>query len=327
MKFENFKIMATASATPARVVDNDELSTMMDTSDEWITQRTGIKQRQVAVDENTSSLATSVAQQLLDQSGLTANDIDLIVVATMSPDYLTPSVGAMVQGNIGADNSIAFDVDAACSGFVYGLKVARQMLMAETQKHAIVIGAETLSKLVDWHDRSTAVLFGDGAAGALVSSQPQTAGTFIAEDLLTLGKLGKHLTAGQVGVRSPFAAQGSTYSPFFKMNGHRVYGFAVKRVPESINHALTKAKLTAADVDCFVLHQANQRIIEKIAETLAVPMTKFPVNIAQYGNTSAASEPILFDELVKKQVIKRGDVVALSGFGGGLTVGTMIIRY
>lgn len=133
MKFEDFKIMATASATPARVVDNDELSTMMDTSDEWITQRTGIKQRHVAVDETTSSLATSVAQQLLDQSGLTANDIDLIVVATMSPDYLTPSVGAMVQGNIGADNAIAFDVDAACSGFVYGLKVARQMLMAETQ--------------------------------------------------------------------------------------------------------------------------------------------------------------------------------------------------
>lgn len=326
MKYEDFKIISSASAIPKRVVDNDELSMMMDTSDDWINQRTGIKQRHVAVTETTSSLATQAAEKLLAQSDMEAADIDLIIVATMSPDYLTPSVGAMVQGNIGADQAIAFDVDAACSGFVYALKVARQMMMADHEMHAIVIGAETLSKLIDWHDRSTAVLFGDGAAGVLLSNTANQ-GSFVSEDLTTLGKLGKYLTAGQVGVKSPFAADDTQYSPFFKMNGHRVYGFAVKNVPESINRALAKAGMTVNDIDHFVLHQANERIIEKIAETLNAPMTKFPVNINEYGNTSAASEPILLAELVDKQIIKRGDVVALSGFGGGLTVGTMIIKY
>ncbi|GAA2966930.1 beta-ketoacyl-ACP synthase III [Lentilactobacillus parakefiri] len=327
MTFEDFKIIQTASSVPRRVVDNDELSTMMTTSDEWITQRTGIKRRHVAVQETTSSLATEVAAKLLANSGLKPTDIDLIVVATMSPDYLTPSTSALVQGNLGADQAIAFDIDAACSGFVYGLKVVRQMLKADWPMHAILIGAETLSKLVDWHDRTTSVLFGDGAAGVLIANQPDHTGSFISEDLKTLGKLGKYLTAGQVGVKSPFAAAETTYSPFFKMNGHRVYGFAVKNVPESINRALKQANMTVEDVDCFVLHQANKRIIEKIADTLGAPMSKFPVNIHEYGNTSAASEPILLDELVANQTIKRGDVIALSGFGGGLTVGTMIIRY
>ncbi|AEB73919.1 beta-ketoacyl-ACP synthase III [Lentilactobacillus buchneri] len=327
MTFEDFKIIETASSVPQRVVDNDELSSMMDTSDAWITQRTGIKRRHVAVEETTSSLATAVATKLLAKSGLKPTEIDLIVVATMSPDYLTPSVSAMVQGNLGADQAIAFDIDAACSGFVYGLKVVRQMLKADRPMHAILIGAETLSKLLDWHDRSTAVLFGDGAAGVLMTNQSSESGSFISEDLKTLGKLGKHLTAGQVGVKSPFAAPETSYSPFFKMNGHRVYGFAVKNVPESINRALEKANLTIDDIDCFVLHQANERIIEKIADTLGASMNQFPVNINEYGNTSAASEPILLAELVAKQRIKRGDVIALSGFGGGLTVGTMIIKY
>ncbi|MCT2882318.1 ketoacyl-ACP synthase III [Lentilactobacillus buchneri] len=327
MTFEDFKIIETASSVPQRVVNNDELSSMMDTSDAWITQRTGIKRRHVAVEETTSSLATAVATKLLAKSGLKPTEIDLIVVATMSPDYLTPSVSAMVQGNLGADQAIAFDIDAACSGFVYGLKVVRQMLKADRPMHAILIGAETLSKLLDWHDRSTAVLFGDGAAGVLMTNQSSESGSFISEDLKTLGKLGKHLTAGQVGVKSPFAAPETSYSPFFKMNGHRVYGFAVKNVPESINRALEKANLTIDDIDCFVLHQANERIIEKIADTLGASMNQFPVNINEYGNTSAASEPILLAELVAKQRIKRGDVIALSGFGGGLTVGTMIIKY
>ncbi|MBW7988334.1 beta-ketoacyl-ACP synthase III [Lactobacillus helveticus] len=327
MKFEDFKIMATASSVPDHVVTNDELATMMDTSDKWITQRTGIKRRRIATEETTSSMCTDVATQLIAQSDLTAKDIDLIAVATMSPDYLTPSVSAMVQGNIGADHAIAFDIDAACSGFVYGLHLVKQMLIANQQKNAILIGGETLSKLLDWSDRSTAVLFGDGAGGVLIRNTAVDKGSFISEDLRTLGNLGQYLTAGQTGNPSPFATDQQPFSPFFKMDGRRVYSFAVKNVPESINDALKQANLTADDVDCFVLHQANRRIVERIADELAVSMAKFPINIDEYGNTAAASEPILLDQLVKQKIIKRGDVIALSGFGGGLTVGTMIMKY
>ncbi|GHP14710.1 3-oxoacyl-[acyl-carrier-protein] synthase 3 [Lentilactobacillus fungorum] len=326
MKFEGFKIVATASASPKRIVDNDELATMMDTSDEWITQRTGIKRRHIAVTETTSSLCLKVATQLLKQSGLAANDIDLIVVATMSPDYLTPSTSAMVQGALQADNAVAFDIDAACSGFVYGMHLVKQLLIANQKKNAILIGGETLSKLIDWQDRSTAVLFGDGAGGVLISNTPD-AGSFVSEQLRTLGNLGQYLTAGQTGAPSPFAADQTALSPFFKMNGRRVYQFAVNNVPKSINGALKQANLSAKEVDHFILHQANRRIVERIARELNVSMAKFPMNIDEYGNTAAASEPILLAELVKQKLIKRGDVIALSGFGGGLTVGTMILKY
>ncbi|EEI70661.1 beta-ketoacyl-ACP synthase III [Lentilactobacillus hilgardii] len=327
MKFENFKILATASQVPTRVVDNDELSTMMDTSDDWIVQRTGIRRRHVAVDETTSSLCTSVAKQLLEKTGLKPSEIDLIIVATMSPDYLTPSVSAMVQGNLGADHAVAMDIDAACSGFVYGLNMVKQLLIAETPKNAILIGGETLSKLIDWQDRSTAVLFGDGAGGVLLKNTPKSEGAFISENLKTLGKLGRYLTAGKTGAPTPFMTKKDEFSPFFQMNGRRVYRFAVNNVPESINQALSEASLTTDDIDHFVLHQANSRIVEKIAETLGVSMDKFPINIDEYGNTAAASEPILLDQLVTDGTIKRGDVVLLSGFGGGLTVGTMILKY
>ncbi len=327
MKFEDFKILATASQAPAKVVDNNQLSEMMTTSDEWITQRTGIRRRHIAVDETTSSLCTAVAQSLLMKGGLTADQIDLIVVATMSPDYLTPSVSAMVQGNLGAQNAIALDINAACSGFVYGLKVVRQLLGAEQKKHALLIGGETLSKLIDWQDRSTAVLFGDGAGGVLLSNESQQNGAYLAEDLKTLGQLGQYLTAGQTGAPTPFQQDQTPFSPFFKMNGRRVYQFAVKNVPVSINQALKRAGLTTADVDHFVLHQANRRIVEKIAAVLDTPLEKFPMNIDEYGNTAAASEPILLDQLVSDGVIKRGDVIVLAGFGGGLTVGTMILRF
>lgn len=327
MKFEGFKILATASQAPQKTVDNDELATMMDTSDDWIVQRTGIKRRHIAVDETTSSLCTAVAQQLLQKSGISSSEIDLIIVATMSPDYLTPSVSAMVQGALGAANAVAMDIDAACSGFVYGLNMAKQMLMADQSKKAILIGGETLSKLIDWHDRSTAVLFGDGAGGVLLSNTAKTEDAFISENLKTLGTFGHYLTAGQTGVPTPFMDQQKAFSPFFKMNGRRVYQFAVNNVPESINQALAAASMQADEIDHFVLHQANKRIVERIATALNVPMDKFPVNIDEYGNTAAASEPILLDQLVSDGTIKRGDVVLLSGFGGGLTVGTIILKF
>ncbi|WP_268912669.1 beta-ketoacyl-ACP synthase III [Lentilactobacillus sp. SPB1-3] len=326
MKYENISVLQSARKIPDRVVTNDDLAKMMTTSDEWITQRTGIKRRHVANTETTTSLCIDVSRELIAESDIDPVDIDYIVVATMSPDYLTPSVAATVQGEIGASNAVAFDLNAACSGFSYGLSVVQNLLVSDEPKKAILIGGEVLSKLIDWHDRSTAVLFGDGAAGMLLANS-SNAGAILGTDLNTLGDLGKYLTAGQTGEVTPFQTKQTEFNRFFTMNGRRVYNFAVKNVPVSIEAALKKADLSLADVDHFVLHQANIRIIERIAEKLEVDFDKFDTNISEYGNTAAASEPILFDELVKANKIKRGDIVVLSGFGGGLTIGTIVLRY
>ncbi|AQW21649.1 ketoacyl-ACP synthase III [Lentilactobacillus curieae] len=327
MKYENVSVLQSARKIPARVVTNDELSEMMDTSDEWITQRTGIKRRHVADGETTTSLSVDVSRELLANANVAPEEIDYIVVATMSPDFLTPSVAATVQGEIGATNAVSFDLNAACSGFSYGLSVVQKLLVSDEPKKAILIGGEVLSKLIDWHDRSTAVLFGDGAAGMLLTNSATETGAILGSDLRTLGELGKYLTAGQTGETTPFQTDQPEFSRFFAMNGRRVYNFAVKNVPISIEAALKQANLTLADVDHFVLHQANVRIVERIAEKLEVDFDKFDTNIDEYGNTAAASEPILFDELVQKGKINRGDVVVLSGFGGGLTIGTIILKY
>jgi len=329
MKYENISILQTASSIPKKIVTNDDLAKMMDTSDEWISKRTGIKQRHVVTEQSTSDLCVDVSQKLLRQANLPAKQIDLIIVATMSPDYLTPSVSAMVQGRIGADNAAAFDINSACSGFAYGLKIAKQMLTANKSKYALLIGGETLSKLVNWQDRSTAVLFGDGAAGVLLTNAYSNSAGILADDLQTKGRLGHYLTAGYLANKSPFYQAVSTDSAnkYFLMNGRQVYKFATENVPGSIRTALRKAGLQTSDVDYFVLHQANSRIVERIARDLGVSAAKFPINIQEYGNTAAASEPILLDELVKKKIIRRGNIIVLSGFGGGLTIGTIVLKF
>ncbi|BAQ56999.1 beta-ketoacyl-ACP synthase III [Lactobacillus acetotolerans] len=329
MKYENVSILQTASSIPKKVVTNDDLAKMMDTSDEWISKRTGIKQRHVVTEQSTSDLCVDVSQKLLRQANLPAKRIDLIIVATMSPDYLTPSVSAMVQGKIGADNAAAFDINSACSGFAYGLKIAKQMLTADKSKYALLIGGETLSKLVNWQDRSTAVLFGDGAAGVLLTNAYSNSAGILADDLQTKGRLGHYLTAGYLANKSPFyqAAPTDSANKYFLMNGRQVYKFATENVPGSIRTALRKADLQTSDVDYFVLHQANSRIVERIARDLGVSIAKFPINIQEYGNTAAASEPILLDELVKKKIIRRGNIIVLSGFGGGLTIGTVVLKF
>lgn len=329
MKYENVSILQTASSIPKKVVTNDDLAKMVDTSDEWISKRTGIKQRHVVTEQSTSDLCVDVSQKLLRQANLPAKRIDLIIVATMSPDYLTPSVSAMVQDKIGADNAAAFDINSACSGFAYGLKIAKQMLTADKSKYALLIGGETLSKLVNWQDRSTAVLFGDGAAGVLLTNAYSNSAGILADDLQTKGRLGHYLTAGYLANKSPFyqAAPTDSANKYFLMNGRQVYKFATENVPGSIRTALRKADLQTSDVDYFVLHQANSRIVERIARDLGVSIAKFPINIQEYGNTAAASEPILLDELVKKKIIRRGNIIVLSGFGGGLTIGTVVLKF
>ncbi|KRN95233.1 beta-ketoacyl-ACP synthase III [Pediococcus stilesii] len=316
------KIIDSALSTPQKIVTNDDLSQILDTSDEWISKRTGIKQRYQVVEETTASMATDVAKKLLDKSKVAASEISLIIVATMSPDFMTPSVAATVQGNINATNAMAFDVNAACSGFVYGMSVVNGMLKTGNFEKVLLIGSESLTRLVDWTDRGTAVLFGDSAAGVLIENDATDQSYLINEKLDTIGEMGKYLTAGNVA-----ALNDKEQSFFFQMNGRKVYEFATKRVPESIMTVLDEAQIDPDDVKYFILHQANERIIKSVAKKLDLPMEKFPVNISRFGNTAAASEPVLLAEMMADGKINHGDIIVFSGFGGGLTVGTNVIKY
>lgn len=321
---ERFTIVQSARVVPERVVTNDELATFMDTSDEWIQPRTGIRQRHIVSTEDTSDLAVGVATKLLNQAGLTADQLDFILVGTMSPDTLSPSVAQIVQGKIGATNAFAWDLSAACSGFVYTLSMASALLTTRYQR-GLVIGAEVLSKLVDWDDRSTAVLFGDGAAGVLLERTGAETG-LLTESLKTFGERSEFLTAGQQRNANYFAGELKAADPYFKMNGREVYNFATREVPAVLNEALAKASLTPDEIDYYLLHQANGRIVSSIAKRFGQPIEKFPTNMALYGNTSAASIGILLDELREAGTIKPGQTIAIAGFGGGLTVGALIIK-
>ncbi|RAU08943.1 3-oxoacyl-ACP synthase [Weissella confusa] len=321
---EKFTIVQSARAIPSRVVTNDDLASFMDTSDEWISSRTGIRQRHIVDTEDTSDLAVTVAEKLLHQAGLTADQLDFILVGTMSPDTLSPSVAQIVQGKIGAHNAFAWDLSAACSGFVYTLSMASSLLSTRYER-GLVIGAEVLSKLVDWEDRSTAVLFGDGAAGVLLERTTAATG-LLAESLKTFGERSQFLTAGQQQNANHFAGTLKMADPYFKMDGREVYSFATREVPNVLNEALAKADLTPDDIDVYLLHQANGRIISSIAKRFGQPIEKFPMNMASYGNTSAASIGILLDELREADTVHVGQTIAIAGFGGGLTVGALIIK-
>lgn len=316
------RIVESASYLPSLIINNEHLSQIMDTSDEWIKTRTGISQRHISENENTSDLALKVAKNLLVQGGIAPEKLNLIIVATMSPDSYTPSTAAIVQGKLMADNAVAFDISAACSGFVYALEIADRLL--DDDQTAIVIGAEVLSKIIDWTDRKSAVLFGDGAGGVLLKKD-STKPHILAKSLKTYGELADKLFAGKTVVQK-FPSRVTGLSSF-QMDGREVYKFATHKVPESLVETADKANLNLDDLDLFLLHQANVRIIRQIAKRLQQPLQKFPVNIDKYGNTSAASEAILLDECIKKDLIKPDTVFALAGFGGGLTTGSMIIKY
>lgn len=324
---DDVKILQTASYLPPRVVDNDDLTRLMDTSDQWIRQRTGILRRHISLGENTADLATKVAQKLLQESGISPAEVGLIIVATMSPEAYTPATAALVQGRIRADRALAFDLSAACAGFVYGVNVAHRLLQADDHcRFALVIGAEVLSKLIDWHDRRTAVLFGDGAGGVLMENSATSQPTWLGKNLRTFGQFGGAIVAGQTQVADSFPGRPTALSTF-EMDGRSVYKFATHEVPRSIKLAAADAGIGLATIDHFLLHQANARIIKQVARRLGQPLAKFPMNIGSVGNTAAASEPLLLDECIRAGIVKRGDVIALSGFGGGLTTGTIILKY
>ena len=319
------KISQVAHYVPDQVIHNDDLARIMDTSDGWISSRTGIRKRHIARDQQTSDLATKVATSLLEKSQISAEAIDFIIVATITPDSNMPSTATRVQAAIGAQKAFAFDLSAACSGFVFALATAEKLLASGAYQKGIVIGAEVLSKTVDWSDRTTAVLFGDGAGGVLLErdSSPH----FLAESLHSDGIRGQSLTSGGIGLHSPFSDQQEN-EPFLKMDGRAIFEFAIRDVTKSISKLISDQGLQSEDIDLYLMHQANYRILDKMAQKLGVSIEKFPANMMEYGNTSAASIPILLSECVEAGSIRLdgSQTILMSGFGGGLTWGSLLIK-
>ena len=313
-------VLGAGSALPKRRVTNDELAQTVDTSDAWIVERTGIRSRYLAGDgETTASLATDAALKALASAGVDATDIGLIVLATATPDQTFPSSATKVQAALGIDDCIAFDVHAVCTGFLYALSVADSMLRGGNATKALVIGAETFSRILDWEDRGTCVLFGDGA-GAIVLGAEETDGGILATRLHADGRHNDLLfvdggpsTTGTVGK--------------LRMKGREVFRHAVVNLADVMNEVLEAAGLTSADVDWVVPHQANKRILDATAKKLGLPAEKVVITVAEHANTSAASVPLAFDTAIRDGRIKRGDVVILEAMGGGFTWGAAALRY
>jgi 3-oxoacyl-[acyl-carrier-protein] synthase III len=318
-------VRGVGAALPARIVTNDELARSVDTSDAWIQQRTGIKQRYVAGEgETTSTLATRAAEAALRHAGLPAAEIDLIIVATSTPDYTFPAVATQVQANLGIVEGAAFDLQAVCTGFVYALATADKFLLSGSHKRALVIGAETFSRILDWSDRTTCVLFGDGAGAIVLEARESDASAF------SPGVVASRLQSdGRHRVRLYVDGGPSTTQTVgcLRMEGKEVFRFAVGMVTDVIQGCLADAGLTAEAIDWFVPHQANKRIIDASADKLGIPADKVVVTVDLHGNTSAASIPLALAVAVKDGRIRQGDLVLIQAMGGGFTWGAALIRW
>lgn len=319
----SIEILGTGSYLPANRVTNDDLAKVMDTSDEWIASRTGIRERRISSEEMTTAMATEAARRALLDSGKTAEEIDLIIVATLSPDYATPNTACQVQAALGADHAVCFDLSAACSGFIFALNTAKAYIDAGLATTAIVVGAETLSKLADWNDRSTCVLFADGAGAAVVTGKKEN---LYATVNGSNGKKGFALTCGERKLNNLLVQNGTDLDPI-AMDGGEVFRFAVSTVPAAIQQVLEKGNVAKEEIRYYVLHQANLRIISSVAKRLKEPEEKFPVNLDRCGNTSGASIPILLDEMNREGKFNRGDKIVMAGFGGGLTWGAILLEW
>ncbi len=317
-------VRGTGSALPAHILTNADLAARIDTTDEWITQRTGIRQRHIAgPGETTSTLATRAAQAALDHAGMTAADIDLIILATATPDYTFPATATQVQANLGVTRGAAFDLAAVCSGFVYAVSVANTMLGAGMHKRALVIGAETFSRILDWEDRTTCVLFGDGAGAVVLEAQPGAGG------MDDRGVLTAHLRSDGRHREKLFVDGGPSTTGtagHLRMQGKEVFKHAVGMITDVIEAAYAATGLTSADIDWFVPHQANKRIIDASAEKLKIAPEKVVITVDKHGNTSAASIPLALDTAVKDGRIKQGQLVLLEAMGGGFTWGSVLVR-
>ena len=326
-------IIGTGSYVPERVLTNEEMSTIVDTSDEWITSRTGIKERRIAApDQATSDLASNAARRALEAAGMKASQIELIIVATVTPDMFFPSPACFVQKKIGAVNAVCFDISAACSGFLYALQVARTFINTGTRGTALVIGAEKLSSLINWKDRNTCVLFGDGAGAVVIKrtdpDDEKAQGRVLSTVMGTDGNLADLLKVPGGGSACPITPENVASRPnTIHMEGRETFKHAVTRMCQAAEQALAQAKLTAADISMVIPHQANARIIKAIADRLGVPAERTFMNLEKYGNTSAATIPVALDEAHRAGRIKRGDVLLLVAFGGGFTWASTVMRW
>lgn len=321
-------ITGTGRALPENIVTNFDMEKFVETSDEWIRSRTGIVERRISTGDTVASLSAKACELALEKAGKEAEDVDLIIVATCSPEMLLPCAACQVQGIIGAKNAVAFDLNAACSGFLFGLSTAYAYLQTGLYRNALIVGAEVLSKIIDWTDRSTCVLFGDGAGAAFVEASEETTekAGIISISQGSDGVKGMVLSCQERKLTNPYIEESTDEANnYVHMDGQEVYKFAVKQVPACIQDALDRAGLTVDDIDHFVLHQANVRILEAVAKRLKVDVSKFPMNLNRVGNMSSATIPVLLDELNREGKLHKGDKIVLSGFGAGLTYGACVL--
>ncbi|MCM1043933.1 MAG: ketoacyl-ACP synthase III [Candidatus Gastranaerophilales bacterium] len=323
------KIKGTGAYVPERAIHNDELARIMNTNDEWIRERTGIVRRHVAFEETTVSMSVKAARKALENAGVSAEELDMILVSTVSSNLVLPSTACAVQAQLGAGRAACFDLNAACTGFLFALNTVQAYFHAGVIKCALVIGAESLSNLLDWSDRGTAILFGDGAGAAVLTAGE---GDFPKMVIHSDGTKGPVLTCDSPfahGREIPFFAKGQSPEgeAYIRMSGQEVFKFAVRQVPLCIAELLDQCGIKVEDIDLFLLHQANQRIVEGIARRLRADLSRFPMNMAEYGNTSSASIPILLDECNRSGRLKKGMKLVLAGFGAGLSWGATYMEW
>lgn len=325
---KNVGIISVGHCLPKDVLTNADLEKMVETTDEWITTRTGIKERRIArKDETTSTLATGAAREALERAKLDPSDVELIIVATISPDSNFPAVACLVQKAIGAHKAVAYDLSAACSGFLYALTTAKQFVSSGTYKNAVVIASEKITSLIDWTDRSTCVLFGDGA-GACVLGPVEEGRGIISDFMHSQGEYGDLMKVVVEDTRHPFNnTSNMTKLPFVVMQGQELFKIAVNSMAEAVEEALKKANMKISDIDCVVPHQANDRIISAVAKKLEIPKEKIFINIQKYGNMSAASIAVALYEAVEEGRIKKGSNVLLVAFGAGLVSGANVVKW
>jgi len=322
-------IAGTGSYVPETILTNEELAKRVDTSDEWIFTRTGIRERRIAAEgEFTSHMASNAARRALEQAGMEASEIQLIIVATITPDTFTPATACYVQQQLGASKAVAFDISAACSGFLYAMKICKRMIADGAFENALIIGAEKLSAFVNWDDRTTCVLFGDGAGAAVLRRAAPEEGSILATDMGTDGNLTHLLNIPGGGSACPITASNvNNHLATLAMQGKEVFKHAVNRMKESAETVIQRAGLEAADIACVIPHQANLRIIDAIADRLSVPEGRVFVNLDKYGNTSAAAVAIALDEANRSGAFKRGDHIVMVVFGAGLTWAAAAVRW